>query len=142
MHACLTSSSAILGLCLIVIIFCRIWKKSESVFVSKCKWIGLQIFIWQRWIFVNVLANTFYLDPSSELFFYSISFSLSMWFGSTKKVNDSWFPSSCHLILLCTFYFVTLPSSFNFFISIDTAGKRRWVLLPLWLIDLLRDSNQ
>lgn len=34
---------------------------------------------------MNVLVNTFYLDPSSESFFYSISFSLSLWFGITKK---------------------------------------------------------
>ena len=116
-------------------------KKSESVCVNKFKLIGPLIFIWQRWTFVNVLVNTFYLDPSSEFFFYSISFSLSMWFGFTKKVNDSWFSLRCHLILLCNFCYVTLPSSLIIFFSlIDTAAKRRWVSLPLGLIDLLRDS--
>ena len=35
---------------------------------------------------MNVLVNTYYLDTLSE-FFYLISFSLSMWFGFTKKLN-------------------------------------------------------
>ena len=90
-------------------------KISESVFVNNYKWISLWIFIWQRWTFVNVLVNTFYLDPSSESFFYSISFSLSMWFGFTKKVSNSWFSLRCHIILLLFlihFFPITLPSSF------------------------------
>lgn len=93
----------ILGLCSTFTLFCRIWK-SESVFVNKYKWISLWMFIWQRGTFVNVLVNTFYLDPSLESFFYSISFSLSMWFGRTKKVSNSWFSLRCHLILLCAFF--------------------------------------
>ena len=90
-------------------------KISESVFVNNYKWISLWIFIWQRWTFVNVLVNTFYLDPSSESFFYSISFSLSMWFGFTKKVSNSWFSLRCHIILLLFlihFFPITFPSSF------------------------------
>ena len=86
-------------------------KKSDTVFVvNKFTWISLCIFIWQRWTAVNVHVNTSYLEPSSEFFFYSISFSLSMWFAFTKKVNDSWFSLRCKLILPCTFCFVTSPN--------------------------------
>ena len=106
-------------------------KKSESVFGNKCKWIGLLIFIWQRLTFVNVLVNTFYLDPSSEFFFYSISFSLSMWFGFKK---GEWFLVSLELPSNSPMHFLfrNFALIFNFFLSIDIAGKRRWVLLPLW----------
>ena len=99
----------------LVTLFCRIWK-----YQSRSLWITInesvyEFFIWQRWTFVNVLVNTFYLGPSSESFFYSIPFSLSMWFGFTKKVSNSWFSLRCHLILLLFLihYFpITLPSSF------------------------------
>ena len=121
-NACLISTSAVLGLCLTVTLCCRIWKTPS---LNKYTWISLWIFIWQIWTFVNVLVNTSYLEPSSEFFFYLIAFSLSVWFGFTKKVNDSWFSLRCHLILLCTFCFVILPTSFIFFPLIETAAKRR-----------------
>lgn len=106
-------------------------KKSESVFVIKYTWISLWISIWQRWTFVNVLVNTFYLDPSSESFFYSISFSSSMWFGITKKVSNSWFSLRCHLIHLCTFFHNFALIFYLFFFFDRNCGKAKVSLISM-----------
>ena len=115
----------------------QVWKNPS---LNRYACISLWFFIWQRWTFVNVLVNTSYLEPSSEFFFYLISFSLSMWFGFTKKVNDSWFSLGCHLILLYTFCCVTLP--YLLFFPFYRNCRKAKVSLISFGIDLLSDSIQ
>ena len=85
---------------------------------------------------MNVLVNTSYLDPSSEFFFYLISFSLSMWFGFTNVVFLE-VPSNSLMHLL----FRNFALIFYFFPFDRNCGKAK-VSLIAFGIDLLSDSIQ